>query len=176
LVVVLNQPSHSRERKTRWEYCRKHAFKYRMGAVEQLNALLYERWSHTWVAVAIAGVPSTGETGWGWAYYLSDTSLRPIGLAKELSTSITILRDFIAPRWWIELVASSLRSDRSFLRFQCLPNIGSRSSGHLFFTSGPQGGDPHPVASPFMRSTDGGTTWTTIPNVLEVRVFGFGNR
>src|SRR5208282_2374058 len=49
-------------------------------------------------------------------------------------------------------------------------------AGHLFFTSGPQGGpgDHHPAANPFMRSIDGGATWTAIPNVLEVRAFGFG--
>jgi hypothetical protein len=49
-------------------------------------------------------------------------------------------------------------------------------AGHLFFTSGPQGGagDPHPAANPFMRSTDGGATWMAVPNVLEVRAFGFG--
>jgi hypothetical protein len=49
---------------------------------------------------------------------------------------------------------------------------------HLFFTSGQFGGlgqaNPEPSAV-FKRSTDGGTTWTTVPNVLEVYSFGFGD-
>jgi hypothetical protein len=45
-------------------------------------------------------------------------------------------------------------------------------AGNLFFTGGPQGGDP--TQNPFMRSTNGGATWTAIPNVLNVSCFGFG--
>src|SRR5205823_15108784 len=44
-------------------------------------------------------------------------------------------------------------------------------ASNLFFTGGPQTG---PITEPFMRSTDGGATWTAVPNVLEVSVFGFG--
>ena len=44
-------------------------------------------------------------------------------------------------------------------------------AGHLFFTAGQQDGG---LSGAFMRSTDGGVTWTTIPNVLEVYAFGFG--
>jgi len=49
-------------------------------------------------------------------------------------------------------------------------------AGHLFFTSGSQGGaqDHHPAPNSFMRSVDGGATWTAVPEVLEVRAFGFG--
>jgi hypothetical protein len=49
-------------------------------------------------------------------------------------------------------------------------------AGHLFFTSGPQGNpeNRHPAASRLMRSTNGGATWTAVPNVLEVRAIGFG--
>jgi hypothetical protein len=49
-------------------------------------------------------------------------------------------------------------------------------AGHLFFTSGPQGGagSSHPAVNPFMRSTDGGASWNAVPGVLEVRAFGFG--
>jgi 20S proteasome alpha/beta subunit len=50
-------------------------------------------------------------------------------------------------------------------------------AGNLFFTGGIQG--TFNAASPdtneaFKRSTDGGVTWTTVPNVLEVLTFGFG--
>ena len=45
-------------------------------------------------------------------------------------------------------------------------------AGHLFFTSGQQSGTSPSGA--FMRSTDGGATWSAVPNVLEVYAFGFG--
>jgi photosystem II stability/assembly factor-like uncharacterized protein len=48
-------------------------------------------------------------------------------------------------------------------------------AGHLFFTAGEQSGDSDPSPSGhFMRSTDGGLTWSAVPNVLEVYAFGFG--
>ena len=49
-------------------------------------------------------------------------------------------------------------------------------AGHLFFTSGPQGGanDHHPANNPLMRSVDGGETWTPVAGVLEAHAFGFG--
>ena len=46
-------------------------------------------------------------------------------------------------------------------------------AGHLFFTGGSQSGT-QPANEPFMRSTNGGATWTAVPNVLEVLSFGFG--
>jgi hypothetical protein len=50
-------------------------------------------------------------------------------------------------------------------------------AGNLFFTGGPQGpGGPHtaPYDESFFQSTDGGASWTAVPNVLEVQTFGFG--
>lgn len=47
-------------------------------------------------------------------------------------------------------------------------------AGNLFFTGGPQGAATHPVGEGFFQSTDGGSTWNAVPNVLEVSVFGFG--
>jgi hypothetical protein len=49
-------------------------------------------------------------------------------------------------------------------------------AGHLFFTGGPQGGkgDNHPADQAFYRSTNGGVTWTAVPNVLEAKAFGYG--
>ena len=44
-------------------------------------------------------------------------------------------------------------------------------AGNLFFTGGPQSNMP---SEQFYRSTDGGATWTAIPNVTEVNCFGFG--
>lgn len=47
-------------------------------------------------------------------------------------------------------------------------------AGHLWFSSGPQS-TAHPYSGGhFKHSTDGGVTWRTIPQVLEVSDFGFG--
>lgn len=49
-------------------------------------------------------------------------------------------------------------------------------AGELFFTGGPQtpDGTSTPQDEGFMESTNGGATWTAVPNVLEVYSFGFG--
>jgi hypothetical protein len=43
-------------------------------------------------------------------------------------------------------------------------------AGQLFFTPGPLDG----VDGPLKRSTDGGATWTAVPNVTRVLAYGFG--
>ena len=50
---------------------------------------------------------------------------------------------------------------------RCVPG----NAGHLFWTGGNVGGS---TSGSFYRSTDGGATWTALPNVLEVYAFGFG--
>ena len=51
-------------------------------------------------------------------------------------------------------------------------------AGHLFFTAGAVTGGNGPGVNPddtsFMRSTDGGVTWTAVTGVKEVTAFGFG--
>ena len=50
-------------------------------------------------------------------------------------------------------------------------------AGHLFYTNGSFGGGDHvgpDSGELFKRSTDGGETWSTVSNVLEVYDFGFG--
>lgn len=50
-------------------------------------------------------------------------------------------------------------------------------AGHLFFTAGQEGSNPatnNPADSQLWRSTDGGDTWTAMPNVKEVYAMGFG--
>jgi hypothetical protein len=50
---------------------------------------------------------------------------------------------------------------------RCVPG----NAGNLFWTAGGVGGS---TSGSFYRSTDGGATWTALPNVLEVYAFGFG--
>jgi hypothetical protein len=48
-------------------------------------------------------------------------------------------------------------------------------ASNLFYTGGPVGQpSSKPANEPFYRSTNGGATWTTVPNVLDVFTFGFG--
>ena len=49
-------------------------------------------------------------------------------------------------------------------------------ASNLFYTGGSQSGNTAatPVNEPFYRSTNGGATWTAVPNVLDVFTFGFG--
>jgi photosystem II stability/assembly factor-like uncharacterized protein len=45
-------------------------------------------------------------------------------------------------------------------------------AGHLFFSAGPLDGEPD--SNIFKRSSTGGTSWQTVPNVTQVHAFGFG--
>ena len=49
-------------------------------------------------------------------------------------------------------------------------------AGNLFFTGGQVGGSTltQPQTEAFMRSTNGGASWTAVANVLDVSCFGFG--
>jgi hypothetical protein len=131
----------------------------------------------TWTPISIFGVGTIGETGWGWAYYLR----RHIVAADRVAAGTFYIYNYLGGLFrstdgganWT-LVYSGHIAPWSNFNAQ-LRSVPGRA-GHLFFTSGPQGnpGDAHPAANPFVRSTNGGETWTAVPNVLEVRAFGFG--
>ena len=126
----------------------------------------------TWVKAAIPGTPT-----WDYAYYLN----RHIVVADRVTartfyiynTPKGLFRSSDGGATWTSVFPHEIAPWSGFNA--TLKSVPGRS-GHLFFTSGPQGGsgDAHPAANPFMRSTDGGETWTAVPNVLEVRAFGFG--
>jgi photosystem II stability/assembly factor-like uncharacterized protein len=128
----------------------------------------------TWAPITIPGVGRIGETGWGGAYYLT----RRIVAADRVVAGTFYIYNYLTGLFrstdggasWT-LVYSGHIAPWSGLH----PNLQSvpGRAGHLLFTSGRQR-DAHPASSLFMRSTDGGETWTPVPNVLEVRAFGFG--
>ena len=131
----------------------------------------------TWIQISIDGVPATGETGWGFAYYLN----RHIVAADRVTAGVFYIYNYLKGLYrstdggtsWAHIHSHEIAPWSGFnAELQAVPG----HSGSLFFTSGPQGGskDHHPAASPFMRSIDGGETWFSVPNVLEVRAFGFG--
>ncbi len=138
----------------------------------------------SWLPCNVPGVPTTTETGWGWAYFFnrhivdadkvlpntfyaynygptSNAALK--GIYKSTDGGATWTQSGNPPTAWPFYHA----------KLTAVPN----KAGHLFFTAGSQGGanDPHPVTSvTFDHSIDGGVTWTSIPNVQEVITFGFG--
>lgn len=131
----------------------------------------------TWSSVSIDGVPSIGETGWGWAHYLK----RRIAAADRSKEGTFYLYNYLKGLYlstdggsqWTRVYGKEIAPFSGFnASLESVPG----QAGHLFFTSGSQGGpnDPHPAPSPFMRSINGGAVWTAVPNVLEVRAFGFG--
>ena len=129
----------------------------------------------TWLQAAIKGTPTSGETGWGFAYYLN----RHIVAADRVAFGTFYIYNYLKGLYrssdggatWA-LVHS--REIAPFSGFNATLKTVPGQKGHLFFSSGPQDGNIHPAANPFMRSTDGGATWTAVPKVLEVRAFGFG--
>jgi len=131
----------------------------------------------TWLPVEAPGVPNSGDTGWGFAFFLH----RHIVAADRVAPGTFYL--YNAPRGlylstdggalWT-LVHPGEIAPWSGFNAELLAVPGE--AGHLFFTSGPQGSarDHHPANNPLMRSLDGGKTWTPVSGVLEAHAIGFG--
>jgi hypothetical protein len=128
----------------------------------------------TWSAPAIPGVPATGEPGWSFAYYLD----RQIVAADRVTSGTFYLYNYLTGLYrstdggvTFALARAGELSPSSKYNAELRSVPGN--AGHLFFTAGQLSGD-NPAPSPLLRSADGGTTWTEVPNVLEVYTFGFG--
>jgi hypothetical protein len=131
----------------------------------------------TWTPCAIPGVPTSGETGWGWAYYLH----RHIVVADRVAEGVFYLYNYKEPfagvyrsqdggANWTKVYAAPLANWSNFnAKLYTVPG----KQGHLFFTSGQQDGD-NPSDTPFVRSTDAGRTWDKVGKVREVYACGFG--
>jgi photosystem II stability/assembly factor-like uncharacterized protein len=131
----------------------------------------------TWVQAPIPGISQEEESGWGFAYYLNrhivaaDRVRR--GTFYAYNSLKGLYRSSDGGATWELLYPREIAPFSSYnATLKAVPG----QSGHLFFTSGPQGDSRtvHPAPSSFMRSTDGGATWRAVPNVFEVRAFGFG--
>ena len=131
----------------------------------------------TWRPVSITGVPTTGDTGWGSAYYLR----RHIVAADRVTVRTFYMYNYLKGLYrtsdggatWFLVYAHEIAPWSAFnAELESVPG----RAGELFFTSGPQGApkDRHPAQSPFMRSDNGGVLWSEVPGVLEVHAFGFG--
>jgi hypothetical protein len=134
----------------------------------------------SWHAVSISGIPSSGETGWSFAYYLD----RQIVAADRVNVNTFYMYNYgpAAARsaagvykstdggaTWSHVHTGSFPNSSFSAQMRSVP----AKPGHLFFTSGIQS-PPHPANQLFYRSVDGGATWNAVPNVKEVFSFGFG--
>lgn len=128
----------------------------------------------TWTKISI---PGADDVGWGFAYYLArqivaaDRVLPNTFYIYNNNGSATgIYRSTNGGVDWTRVFTGEVALFSGFnTKLLSVPG----KAGHLFFTSGEQSGS-NPSSSKFMRSTDGGVTWTEVANVLEVYAFGFG--
>lgn len=136
----------------------------------------------SWHKLVLPGVPDDAtDAGWGtlhFAYYLG----RHIVSADRVKIGTYYLyhpihgvfrsTDFAAT--WTLVKKGELVPFSGFnAKLVSVPG----HAGHLFFTVGQQGDPRDPNPSPdalFVRSKDGGVTWSAIPRVKEVFAFGFG--
>jgi photosystem II stability/assembly factor-like uncharacterized protein len=131
----------------------------------------------TWLPADVPGVPTSGDTGWGFAYFLNRHIVAADRVAPGTfylyNTPRGLYRSTDSGASWT-LVHPGEIAPWSGANAELLTMPGQ--AGRLFFTSGPQGGakDFHPARNPLMRSVDGGKTWTPVPGVLEVHSIGFG--
>ena len=125
----------------------------------------------TWLPADVPGVPTSGDTGWGFAYFLNRHIVAADRVAPGTfylyNTPRGLYRSTDGGASWT-LVHPGEIAPWSGTNAELLTMPGQ--AGRLFFTSGPQGGarDFHPARNPLMRSVDGGKTWTPVPGVLEV--------
>jgi hypothetical protein len=135
----------------------------------------------TWKIAEIPGVPTSAETGWGFAYYLD----RQIVCADRVKAHTFYAYNngaqnngsFAGIYKSIDNGANWARTHGgAFTKYgvggfnavlKCVPG----QEGHLFYTGGAIG-SPN-TADRLIRSTDGGATWTNVSNMLAV-TFGFG--
>ena len=138
--------------------------------------------ARTWKSATISGVPTSGETGWGFAYYLdrqivcadrvaaatfyaynngSSGDSRFAGIYKSVDSGVTwkLVHSGVFNRYGVGNFNATLK---------CVPG----HVGNLFYTGGPIG-SPVNTADQLVRSIDGGTTWTNVTNMLAVAI-GFG--
>ena len=134
-----------------------------------------------WTRIAVPGVPTTGETGWGFAYYLNRQIVAADRVAPDTfylyNSGPSVARSAAGLYRSVDKGVTWMRVHQGeiahFSGFNALLKAVPGQAGHLFFSSGRQSG-AHPAATRFMRSTDGGNTWAPVAGFAEVHAFGFG--
>ncbi len=130
----------------------------------------------SWQQIALPGIPTSGSTGWGWAYYLN----RHVVVADKVTPGTFYLYNYLASGGvyrstdggltWTKVYSGAVATWSSYnASMAAVPG----KAGHLFFTSGQQDG-ANPSDTQLMRSINGGTSWAAVPGMTEVYAFGFG--
>jgi hypothetical protein len=135
----------------------------------------------TWTGITLPGVSTW--SGFDFGYYLFQRSVTADrvnantfylyfgghGVFKTTNGGVTWTNVYSGNNGYIE-------NNASFAGYNSTLSSVPGNAGHLFYASGPQTGSTaaSPVNNPLFRSTNGGTTWTAVPNVLAVSCFGFG--
>lgn len=124
----------------------------------------------TWSPVSLPGVSSW--SGFDWAYFLNTRTVTADRV--QLNTFYLyyngVYKTTDGGQSWTE-VSASLEPYAYNSSIQSVPG----KKGNLFFTGGIQGNGTNPPSwAGFYMSSDFGSTWITIPNVLDVINFGFG--
>ncbi len=127
----------------------------------------------TWQKVVLPAVPDPA--GWGGthrAYYLN----RHIVVADRVNPDSFYFYNYPYGLFsttnkgdtWTQVFSGEIAPYSGYnAKLKSVPG----KAGHLFFTSGQLDGG---LIGPFMHSTNGGVSWSAVPNVLEVYAFGFG--
>ena len=138
---------------------------------------------NTWNHILISGLPTSGESGWGWAYYLDRhiVAADPVNIGTFYAynygpsgSGAGLYKSTDGGVDWTRAYAGSI--DSPYNSFNATLKVSPVTSGELFFTGGPVGGDTlaSPASEPFEHSTNGGSSWSAVPNVQDVWTFGFG--
>src|ERR1700729_633122 len=132
----------------------------------------------TWTPMTLPGVASW--SGFDRVYYLD----QPLLTADRVRANTFYLYDpgkgvFETTNGgasWTNVHSGYIESNGSMAGFNSTIMSVPGEAGTLFYTGGSQSGatPTAPVNEGFYRSTDGGKTWSTVANVLDVSTFGFG--
>jgi hypothetical protein len=135
----------------------------------------------TWTEIVISGVPTSGETGFGWAYYNNfrcvcadrvtpNTFYLYNYLTGTNANTGKVYRSTNSGDTW-SVIGDNVPNPSSFGSIKAVPGF----AGHLFFNGGGAGG-ANPGNTRLMRSTDSGATWAEIPGytIREPHALGFG--
>ena len=133
---------------------------------------------NTWTPVQPPGT-SAQDSGWGagQAYYLNRHIVAAdrvnIGTFYAYNVNDGVYRSTDGGVTWTLVHSGELSSfDYYASKLRTVPGM----AGNLFYTGGAVSGSTltSPANEAFLHSTDGGATWTAVPNVDEVLDFGFG--